>query len=67
MSDKNELLEKIDDIYANFDYPEDLISFIPYMPHDFQIEFKNQEEYQEFIIQLFKKYIAEAKKRIQSM
>lgn len=67
ISNHNELLEKIDDIYSNFDYPEDLIPFIPYMPNNFQIEFKNQNEYQEFTVQLFEKYIAEAKNIIQSM
>lgn len=64
ISNKNELLEKIEDIYSNFDYPEDLIPFIPYMPNDFQIKFKNQEEYRNFTIQLFQKYVADAQKII---
>ncbi|MBO5059787.1 MAG: DUF2247 family protein [Clostridia bacterium] len=53
---KQELLEKAEDIYADFDYPSDMESFISYMPvrsDDYDASIHTDEENEERLISEF--------------
>lgn len=53
-TDKDQLNEKVEEIYADFDYPEDMIRFIRYMP---STDGKSMEEsWQEYLIKSEKRF-----------
>lgn len=57
----NEILEKIESIYCDFEHPEDLSEFILYMPHakDDNYDYKNHtaEENLARLVDQFKKFL----------
>lgn len=66
-NDNNELLEKIEDIYSSFNYPEDMIDFIYYMPNNKNIIFNSPCEYTLYTIKLFDDYLVKLKIMIKSL
>ena len=59
------LLEKIEYLYANLNYPQDMESFIYYMPIDENIakNFKNPEDYQNNILRNIDIFLKEKAKK----
>ncbi|MFI3231369.1 MAG: DUF2247 family protein [bacterium] len=66
-NNNNELLEKIEDIYSSFNYPEDMIDFIYYMPNNKNITFNSPDEYTLYTIKLFDDYLVNLKIMIKSL
>lgn len=65
--DKAKLLEQIDMVYAEFDYPEDMEKFISYMPHDDEFVSKNHtiDENRNYLVSKIDDFIKEQQKKYQ--
>ena len=63
-----EILEKIESIYCDFERPEDLSEFIPYMPHakDDTYDYKNHtaEENLAHLVNRFKKFLLQEQQNV---
>lgn len=63
-----QLLRKLEEVYCDFEHPEDMISFIPYMPYpEDTYDFKNHtpDENREHLIQLFYQFLEKEKQELQ--
>jgi hypothetical protein len=60
--DTEELLIKIEGIYADFGYPEDMKSFIYYMPADEEVADLNPENARRVLIKRLKNFLMEENK-----
>jgi hypothetical protein len=64
VQDPEELLMKVEGVYADFGYPEDMVSFIYYMPPENGIVDNNPEKARLHLIDKLKKFLNEEQKRI---
>jgi len=67
ITDNQKLLDKIEDIYADFDYPSDMEGFISYMPaqdNEYDVLNRSSQENQQRLINSFKVFMSEELKGI---
>lgn len=64
ISDARELLQKIEEVYADFGYPEDMNSFIYYMPALHKNLSLSPENAQQKLLDRFHKFLQEEREKI---
>ena len=70
IKDNKEILNNIENVYADFDYPSDMDSFISYMPandYGYDVSEHTQEENEQRLIKKFNLFLSKEKHWIQQI